>query len=84
MTLRPLYRARLLHLPLSLLIFYLLLPQRAQETFSTLCGRVTTMRRWNIVNRAAKQLSPSAEAFRYFVLGHGEAHLAGMFRREGV
>ena len=42
------------------------------------------MRRWNIVNRAAKQLSPSAEAFRYFVLGHGEAHLAGMFRREGV
>lgn len=45
MTLRPLYCARLLHLPLSLLIFYLLLPQRAQETFSTLCGRVTTMRR---------------------------------------
>lgn len=45
MTLRPLYRARLLHLPLSLLVFYLLLPQRAQETFSTLCGRVTTMRR---------------------------------------
>ena len=45
MTLRSLYRARLLHLPLSLLIFYLLLPQRAQETFSTLCGRVTTMRR---------------------------------------
>ena len=45
MTLRPLYRARLLHLPLSLLVFYLLLPQRAQETFSTLCGRVTMMRR---------------------------------------
>ena len=44
MTLRPLYRARLFHLPLSLLIFYLLLPQRAQETFSSL-GRVTTMRR---------------------------------------
>jgi DNA-binding transcriptional LysR family regulator len=42
------------------------------------------MRRWNIVNRAAKQLSPAAEAFRYFVLGHGEAHLAGMFRREVV
>ena len=40
------------------------------------------MRRWNIVNRAAKQLSPSAEAFRYFVLGHGEAHLAAMFNRE--
>ena len=45
MTLRPLYRARLLHLPLSLLVFYHLLPQRAQETFSTLCSRVTTMRR---------------------------------------
>jgi len=38
------------------------------------------MRRWNIVNRAAKQLSPAAEAFRYFVLSHGEAHLAAMFK----
>ena len=45
MTLRSLYRARLLHLPLSLLLFYILLPQRAQETFSTLCGQVITMRR---------------------------------------
>ena len=40
------------------------------------------MRRWNIVNRAAKQLSPAAEAFRYFVLSHGEAHLAAMFATE--
>jgi LysR family transcriptional regulator, low CO2-responsive transcriptional regulator len=40
------------------------------------------MRRWNIVNRAARQLSPAAEAFRYFVLAHGEAHLAAMFKRE--
>jgi len=40
------------------------------------------MRRWNIVNRAAKQLSPAAEAFRYFVLSHGEAHLAAMFNPE--
>ena len=40
------------------------------------------MRRWNIVNKAARQLSPSAEAFRYFVLGHGEAHLAAMFSRD--
>jgi DNA-binding transcriptional LysR family regulator len=40
------------------------------------------MRRWNIVNRAAKQLSPAAEAFRYFVLSHGEAHLAAMFIRD--
>jgi DNA-binding transcriptional LysR family regulator len=42
------------------------------------------MRRWNIVNRSAKQLSPAAEAFRYFVLSHGEAHLAAMFRHEAV
>ncbi|EGJ12382.1 MULTISPECIES: LysR family transcriptional regulator [Rubrivivax] len=39
------------------------------------------MRRWNIVNTAAKQLSPAAEAFRYFVLDRGEAHLAAMFNR---
>ena len=45
MTLRPLYRARLFHLPFSLVLFYLLLPQRVQETFSTLCGQVTTMHR---------------------------------------
>ena len=40
------------------------------------------IRRWNLVNAAAKQLSPAAEAFRYFVLEHGEAHLASMFNRE--
>jgi DNA-binding transcriptional LysR family regulator len=40
------------------------------------------MRRWNIVNAAGKQLSPAAEAFRYFVLDRGEAHLAKMFNRE--
>jgi len=45
MSLRSLYRARLLHLPLSLILFYLLLPQREQETFSTLYGKVTTMHR---------------------------------------
>ena len=42
------------------------------------------VRRWNIVNRAAKQLSPAAEAFRYFVLSHGEAHLAAMFKLESA
>ena len=42
------------------------------------------VRRWNIVNRAAKQLSPAAEAFRYFVLSHGEAHLAAMFKLEAA
>ena len=42
------------------------------------------IRRWNIVNRAAKQLSPAAEAFRYFVLSHGEAHLAAMFKLEAA
>ena len=40
------------------------------------------MRRWNIVSAAAKQLSPAAEAFRYFVLDRGEAHLAKMFNRD--
>jgi LysR family transcriptional regulator, low CO2-responsive transcriptional regulator len=40
------------------------------------------MRRWNVVNTAAKQLSPAAEAFRYFVLERGEGHLAGMFNRD--
>ncbi len=42
------------------------------------------MRRWNIVNTAAKQLSPAAEAFRYFILDRGEAHLAAMFNRTGL
>ena len=42
------------------------------------------VRRWNIVNRAAKQLSPAAEAFRYFVLSHGEAHLAAMFKLDSA
>jgi DNA-binding transcriptional LysR family regulator len=37
------------------------------------------MRRWHVVNAAAKVLSPAAEAFRYFVLERGEAHLAAMF-----
>ena len=38
------------------------------------------MRRWNLVNTAAKPLSPAAEAFRYFVLERGESHLAAMFK----
>ncbi len=33
------------------------------------------MRTWNIVHLGSKLLSPAAEAFRYFVLEHGEAHL---------
>lgn len=44
-SLRPLLIGRLLHLPLSLAIFYLGLPQQAVETFNTLCGRVVTMQR---------------------------------------
>jgi DNA-binding transcriptional LysR family regulator len=56
------------------------------------CGLIATptveglplMRRWNIVSTSAKQLSPAAEAFRYFVLDRGEAHLAKMFNRETV
>lgn len=34
------------------------------------------MRTWNIVHQASKILSPAAEAFRYFVLEHGEAMIA--------
>lgn len=45
MTLRPLYTARALHLPLSLALFYLFLPGGEAETFSTLCERVIPMRR---------------------------------------
>ncbi|WP_088280189.1 LysR family transcriptional regulator [Ideonella sp. A 288] len=37
------------------------------------------MRRWHLVNASAKLLSPAAEAFRYFMLEHGEAHLAALF-----
>jgi DNA-binding transcriptional LysR family regulator len=37
------------------------------------------MRRWHVVNNLAKVLSPAAEAFRYFVLEHGEAFLARNF-----
>ena len=42
---RPLLAGRLLHLPLSLAVFYLGLPEDAVQTFSTLCGRVIPMRR---------------------------------------
>lgn len=37
------------------------------------------VRRWNVVNVAAKQLSPAAEAFRYFMLEQAESHLAILF-----
>ena len=40
------------------------------------------MRRWHLVNAAAKILSPAAEAFRYFMLENGESHLAAMFADE--
>lgn len=45
MTLRPLYYARLLHLPLSLAIFYLLIPDGAQSVFNTLCPSVIVINR---------------------------------------
>jgi LysR family transcriptional regulator, low CO2-responsive transcriptional regulator len=34
------------------------------------------VRTWNIVRLQSKLLSPAAEALRYFILEHGEAHLA--------
>ena len=39
------------------------------------------MRRWHVVNNLAKSLSPAAEAFRYFMLEHGEAQLARIFSK---
>ena len=45
MTLKPLYRARLLHLPLSVALFYLLLPGGEVSAFSTLPPRVIPMMR---------------------------------------
>jgi len=38
------------------------------------------MRRWHVVYASGKHLSPAAEAFRYFMLEHAEAHLASLFR----
>ncbi len=37
------------------------------------------MRRWHVVHRHGKTLSPAAEAFRYFMLERGEAYLAARF-----
>jgi len=34
------------------------------------------MRAWNVVHLQSKLLSPAAEAFRYFIIERGEAHLA--------
>ena len=45
MTLRPLLVGRLLHLPLSVGLFWLLLPQGEQSVFSTLPPQVVPMRR---------------------------------------
>lgn len=45
LTLKPLYRARLLHLPLSVALFYLLLPGGEVSAFSTLPPRVIPMMR---------------------------------------
>jgi DNA-binding transcriptional LysR family regulator len=42
------------------------------------------VRRWNSVHQAGRQLSPAAEAFRYFVLERGETHLAEVFGRFGA
>ena len=33
------------------------------------------MRSWFVVRMQSRQLSPAAEAFRYFIIEHGEAHL---------
>lgn len=46
------------------------------------------MRTWNVVHLASKLLSPAAEAFRYFIIERGEAHLlahdAPLLRRNQI
>lgn len=37
------------------------------------------LRAWNVVHMLSKVLSPAAEAFRYYMLEQGEAHLARRF-----
>lgn len=37
------------------------------------------VRRWHVVTKAGKLLSPAAEAFRYFMLERAETHLAATF-----
>jgi DNA-binding transcriptional LysR family regulator len=37
------------------------------------------MRRWHVVHKQGKTLSPAGEAFRYFMLERGEAYLAARF-----
>ncbi|NDC60681.1 MAG: LysR family transcriptional regulator [Betaproteobacteria bacterium] len=37
------------------------------------------VRAWHVVHALSKLLSPAAEAFRYFVLEHGESYLAEQF-----
>lgn len=37
------------------------------------------MRRWHVVHAHARTLSPAAEAFRYYLIEHGEAFLAEHF-----
>ena len=39
------------------------------------------VRAWNVVHMLSKLLSPAAEAFRYFVLEHGEGYLREHFER---
>ena len=34
------------------------------------------VRTWNVVRLSGKTLSPAAEALRYFILEHGQRHLA--------
>lgn len=49
---------------------------RAGSLRLTLIEGTPLMHTWNIVHLMAKVLSPAAEAFRYFVLEHGENMLA--------
>jgi DNA-binding transcriptional LysR family regulator len=41
------------------------------------------MRTWNVVHLGGKVLSPAADAFRDFVIEHGQSHLAAHARPQG-
>jgi DNA-binding transcriptional LysR family regulator len=49
---------------------------RAGQLFIVEFEGTPLMRTWNIVHLQSRLLSPAAEAFRYFIIERGEAHLA--------
>jgi DNA-binding transcriptional LysR family regulator len=53
---------------------------RARQLYLVDFEGTPIVRTWNLVHQASKVLSPAAEAFRYFLLEHGEDQLAAQCR----